>query len=338
MSKQYRVSLSASRTELTQVLTRLQEDALEEPDRQLLMRLVQQLLGSSSGKPLSGPPPGAGKNESALTAGSSETTSLEQETHAAKRPSHGRRSVDDYPGAKRVSCQDPLRQPGDRCACGGRLYPTSTPAVFLRFTGQPLVGATGYEQTVLRCSACQQRFPAPLPEGVPAEKYDVTADVAIVMAKYAAGLPFYRLAQMQAAFGVPLPPSVQWERAETVANALLPIYLYLRTLAAQAGVLIGDDTRVQILSCYQENEQRAADGQRHGLHTTGIVAQSPDKTQPSIVLYVSGRQHAGENMGELLELRPAEQNPPLQVGDALAANWSHASPVITVKCLAHARR
>jgi hypothetical protein len=28
----------------------------------------------------------------------------------------------------------------------------------------------------------------------------------------------------------------------------------------------------------------------------------------------------------------------LQVGDALAANWSHASPVIPVKCLAHARR
>ena len=43
-------------------------------------------------------------------------------------------------------------------------------------------------------------------------------------------------------------------------------------------------------------------------------------------------------MGELLELRSAEQGPPLQVGDALAANWSHASPVIPVKCLAHARR
>jgi hypothetical protein len=43
-------------------------------------------------------------------------------------------------------------------------------------------------------------------------------------------------------------------------------------------------------------------------------------------------------MGELLQLRSAEQNPPLQVGDALAANWSHAHPVITVKCLAHARR
>jgi transposase len=218
------------------------------------------------------------------------------------------------------------------------LYDTRTPAVFLRFTGQPLVGATCYEQTVRRCSACQQRFPAPLPAGVTAEKYDATADVAIVMAKYAAGLPFYRLAQMQAAFGVPLSPSVQWERAEVVTDALLPVYLYLRTLAAQAGVLIGDDTRLQILSCYQENEQRAADGQRHGLHTTGIVAHNAEQVQTSIVLYVSGRQHAGENRGELLELRPAEQNPPLQVGDALAANWSHAAPVITVKCLAHARR
>jgi transposase len=338
MSKQYRVSLPASRLELTQVLARLQEDALEEPDRQLLMRLVQQLLGSSAGTPVSGPPTATGKKESELTAGWSEIARPEQETQESKRPGHGRRSVDDYAGAQRVSCHDPLRQAGDRCACGGKLYETKTPAQFLRFTGQPLVGATCYEQTVLRCSSCQQRFSAPLPEGVPAEKYDATADVAIVMAKYAAGLPFYRLAQMQEAYGVPLPASVQWERAEAVADALLPVYLYLRVLAAQAGVLIGDDTRVQILSCYQENEQRAADGQRHGLHTTGIVAQSPGESQPSIVLYVSGRQHAGENMGELLELRSAEQNPPLQVGDALAANWSHSSPVITVKCLAHARR
>src|SRR4051794_2272749 len=126
MSKQYRVSLSASRTELTQVLARLQEDALEEPDRQLLMRLVQQLLGSSGGRPLPEPPPppppAAGKNESVLTAGSSETTRPEPETSESKRPGHDRRSVDDYPGAKRVPCYDPLRQAGNRCACGGRLY------------------------------------------------------------------------------------------------------------------------------------------------------------------------------------------------------------------------
>ena len=199
MSKQYRVSLPASRLELTQVLARLQEDALEEPDRQFLLRLAQQVLGSSAGTPWSDPPTAAEKNESALTAESSDTTRPEQETHPSKRPGPGRRRASDYAGAQRVSCHDPLRQAGDRCACGGKRCETKTPAVFLRFTGQPLVGATCYEQTVLRCSACQQRFPAPLPEGVPAEKYDATADVAIVMAKYAAGLPFYRLAQRQKA-------------------------------------------------------------------------------------------------------------------------------------------
>src|SRR5207248_2670937 len=109
-----------------------------------------------------------------------------------------------------------------------------------------------------------------------------------------------------------------------------------RTLAAQAEVLISDDTRVQILSCEQENQQRAAD-ERQGLHTSGLVAESSEPPHAT-VLYVSGRKHAGENVGELLRSRSAELAPPLQVGDALAANWSHPVPVIAVKCLAHARR
>ena len=95
------------------MLARLQEDALEEPDRQLLMRLVQQLLGSSAGTPVSGPPTATGKKESELTAGWSEIARPEQETQESKRPGHGRRSVDDYAGAQRVSCHDPLRQAGD---------------------------------------------------------------------------------------------------------------------------------------------------------------------------------------------------------------------------------
>ncbi|MBV9226532.1 MAG: hypothetical protein JOY85_21065 [Acidobacteriaceae bacterium] len=57
MSKPHRVSLPASRSELAQVLERLQEDALEESDRQLLMHSLQQLLGPTAGTPASGPPP-----------------------------------------------------------------------------------------------------------------------------------------------------------------------------------------------------------------------------------------------------------------------------------------
>ena len=227
-SKFDRIPLPASRRELVQVLDRLRDDALEESDRQLLMRLVQQILGPDPGPPSTQLP--ARSTAESENAARSETTRTEPET---QRRGHGRKAAAAYPGAQRVGCPDPTWQAGDRCTCGGRLYPLGRPALFLRFTGQPLVGATCYEQTVLRCSSCQQRFTAPLPDGVPAEKYDATADVAMVMAKYAAGLPFHRLARLQQSFGVPLPESVQWERCEAVANALLPIYLHLRQQAAQ---------------------------------------------------------------------------------------------------------
>jgi transposase len=339
--------LSPHQTEIETLLARVRLQQLSEQDFHLLERLLRlllslvriisqkhaslarlkQLLFGSPPDPPSSPPPAA------------PTASTDRETAPpeVQRSGHGRRSSSDYSGAVRVRCTDPQRQAGDRCACGGRLYDTNEPAIFLRFTGQPLVGATPYEQSVLRCSSCQQRFTAPLPEGVPAEKYDATADVAIAMAKYATGLPFHRLARMQQALGVPLSASVQWERCEAVADALLPVYLHLRTVAAQADVLVGDDTRVQILSCCQENQQRTAD-ERHGLHTTGIVAQGAKRPPQPVVLYTSGRQHAGENVGDLLRLRPRELAPPLPVGDALAAHWSHPFPVIAVKCLAHARR
>jgi hypothetical protein len=57
-----------------------------------------------------------------------------------------------------------------------------------------------------------------------------------------------------------------------------------------------------------------------------------------IVLYRSGRRHAGENVGRLLAERPEGLPAPVQVGDALARNWSHVFTVVVAKCMAHARR
>jgi hypothetical protein len=36
----------------------------------------------------------------------------------------------------------------------------------------------------------------PLPDGVTEERWDLTADVAIALYKYGAGLPFYRLSRL----------------------------------------------------------------------------------------------------------------------------------------------
>jgi len=178
------------------------------------------------------------------------------------------------------------------------------------------------------------RYTAPLPEGVPPEKYSPSSDATIALAHYGSGMPFYRLARLQRDFGVPLSESVQFERCERVADCLLPLFLYLRKLAAQGEVLYSDDTRVRILTLMKENEQKS-ESERRGMHTTGIVSEVSGRP---ITLYASSRRHAGENLDELLKARSPGLSLPIQMGDAAASNWSGAFETIISKCLSHARR
>jgi len=91
---------------------------------------------------------------------------------------------------------------------------------------------------------------------------------------------------------------------------------------------------VVILDLLKENKQLPA-AQRRGVQTSGIVARVGER---QIALYLSGRRHAGENLAELLEKRPPDLLPPIQMSDALAANWTGEFERIVAKCLAHARR
>jgi transposase len=254
-----------------------------------------------------------------------------------KRPGQGRKAASAYTGARVVLCRHPHFKTGDPCpdpCCRGHLYGLVEPAVFIRLTGQPLVGATKYEQEVLRCSACQERFTAPLPEEVAPEKYDATCDVSLALAKYGAGLPHYRIARVQESYGVPLPESVQFERCESVADAALPVFLYLRRLAADGRVIYCDDTRVKILSCLKADKQLQKE-ERRATNTSGLVIEVGGQR---IALYANGRQHAGETLDDLLKGRSAGLERPIQMADALAANWSGERQTVEAKCLAHARR
>lgn len=267
----------------------------------------------------------------------SETVASSSWAEKPKRRGHGRMPAAAYTGAQVVICQHPKLKVGEHCPdpyCRGHLYPVSPPTIFIQLTGQPLVGATRYEQEVLRCSACQERFTAPLPEGSAPEKYDATCDVSLAVAKYGAGLPWHRLARMQEVFGVPLPEAVQFERCEAVADAALPVFLYLQRLAADGEVIYSDDTRVKILSCLKENAE-LAEGERRATNTTGLVVEVGEH---KIALYTNGRRHAGENLAALLQQRNADLAEPIQMADALAANWSSAAETIEAKCWAHARR
>jgi transposase len=305
-----------------------------------ISRLKRLLFGPRSDKRGPSASPASPSSSDATTpdeAATSTTADRPTPEPKPKAPGHGRMKAERYTGAETVRCDHTALRVGERCPdrpCRGHLYDTNAPSILIRLTGQPLVGATRYEQAVLRCSACQTRFTAPLPSGVQPEKWDASADVAIAMAKYSAGLPFYRLARVQQAFGVPLPESVQWERVEAVADAVHPVFLHLQKLAARGEVVYADDTGVKILACIRENKQKA-DGERTGTYTTGIVSRVDGH---EIAIYRSGRAHAGENVGQLLDARPLGLPAPVQIGDALSRNWSHAFTVVVAKCLAHARR
>jgi hypothetical protein len=250
---------------------------------------------------------------------------------------HGRRAASLYTGAKDVPVSHQLFKAGDHCPdplCKGHLYELKQPPVIIHLCGQPLVSATRYHQQVLRCSACQERFPAALPERVAAGKYDPTVSVAIALAHYGAGMPFYRLARLQHSCGVPLSESTQFERCEEVADLVLPVYLHLLRLGADGEVFYTDDTRVLILASVKEDKLEGGENNR-ATQTSGIVVKVE---QRRVALYFSSRRHAGENLDRLLKNRSAGLETPIQMSDALAANQKKQSPTIEANCLVHARR
>jgi transposase len=244
--------------------------------------------------------------------------------------------ADAYRQAETTTCSHADLQAGQSCPqCHqGTLYCLKNPAVEIRLIGNSPLSAHRYELERLRCSGCGAVMTASLPAQAPAEKYDARAKATVAVLKYGYGMPFHRLEQLQGHLGVPLPAATQWELVEEVANAAFPVYRTLRGLASQAEVVYADDSPIRILSLMEEN-QKEPGAERKGMRTTAMVA---DRGDQSIVLYESGRPHAGENLEDLLEKRPEGLPPPIQMTDALVSNVSHPVEVQGVFCLAHARR
>ena len=253
-----------------------------------------------------------------------------------KAKGHGRTPHESYTGAKTIQLSFPNLKAGDPCplVCGGVLYEVPS-GVIIRVTGSPIATATRYFLEKLRCSLCGETFTAPLPDGVSEEeKYDEEAKAVLALQKYYLGSPFKRIESFQAMMGVPLADATQFELVEHVGDCLYPIFRLLVILAAQGGVLHNDDTPVKILSLIKENEQDPH-RERTGMYTTGIVSLLGDLT---IILFFSGRQHAGENLDDVLEHRAEELEKAIQMSDALAASKTKRFETIWCNCLAHAFR
>ena len=256
-----------------------------------------------------------------------------------KRKGHGRAGAEAYTRAKKVKVPHGTLQHGGPCPnCRGKLYQLKKPAVLVRITARAPFAATVYEKDRLRCKGCSEVFVAESPEGVGDQKYDEGAVGMVALLHYGSGMPFYRLQELQKNLGVPLPASVQWELVRDGSKKLEPVHDELVRQAAQGRVLYNDDTAMRILECFGEDKKKRERGEkpkRTGTFTSGIVAEVPGQR---IVLYFTGRRHAGENLAAVLERRAAELDPPLQMCDGLDRNLPGELKTIVANCLAHSRR
>ena len=118
--------------------------------------------------------------------------------------------------------------------------------------------------------------------------------------------------------------------------------------AADGDVVHNDDTTVKILELMGKRADRArqevlAEGsaepgkasERKGMFTSGIVSSAEGR---KIALFLSGRQHAGENLKDVLKQRAQSLGPPIQMSDALSRNLPGELKTIVANCLAHGRR
>jgi transposase len=248
---------------------------------------------------------------------------------------HGRNGAAAYRGAKKMAIRHAKLAHGDRCpdCVRGNVYTQKEPKALVRMVGQAPLAAMVYELERLRCNTCGQVFTAEEPDGVGREKYDETASAMIAQLKYGSGIPFYRLESLEDQLGIPLPAATQWEIVEEAAEAIQPAHEELIRQAAQGGVLHNDDTGMRVLRL-----EREAWDDRTGVFTSGIVSIGEGR---NIALYFTGRQHAGENLVEVLAERAAGLPAAIQMCDALSRNvpkLNAGAEVLLANCLAHGRR
>ena len=267
-----------------------------------------------------------------------ESDKASPEARPTRRGGRGRNGAADYTGATIVPV--PCKEVTPKSLCPGcikgKVYEKLPCPPLIRITGMPPIQATVYQLQSLRCNLCGQLYTAEPPQDIGEEKYDQSVPAMVGVLKYGSGMPFTRIEKLQNQMGIPLPAGTQCDLINEAALKLMHVGEELNRLAAQAEVLTFDDTVARILDDVERPETQDED--RTGLKTTGIVAEVGDR---KISLFVTGPQHAGENIGDLLRQREKDLPPVVGMADALACNNPKIPPGVVLllsNCLTHGRR
>ena len=255
-----------------------------------------------------------------------------------KKKRKGKRfSVKDYKNAIVTKIAHQSLKAGCRCPyCQKGNLRMVDPGMVLRIIGQPWLQAFIYECERFRCNTCGKTFTARLPQDIArTKKYDKTAKAIVCILKYRGGFPFYRQESLQKMLNTPVSDTVLWKMTNDVAECLEPIFEALIIEAAKGECLHNDDTKARILDLILENKSRKEEKKRTGIYTSAILSRLSDR---QIALFFTGRQHAGENLDDVLYNRPVEMTVPTQMCDASNNNSPQNHRTDESNCHAHLRR
>ena len=303
-------------------------------------------------------PRGGGEEASAArgNSGSGSSDSAEGSSSAGAEPKgkgHGRNGAGAYVNATHRAHALMAGLLGALCeACGVGSMSRYRDKLIVVVKGQPLFDAEIHHFEQARCRLCGAILRA---EGAAAVvqgglgssyiTYDASACAMLLVMHYFAGLPFKRLESLQAGWGIPMPDANQWTLADASADRLFPLYKALeRHGVHNATALRIDDTGSMIIEVRREIRAEIAalealgestNDVRTGINATGVYLETE---QGKVLLFFTGRHHAGEIVDRILKHRHAAQQKLVKVSDAASKNFSHAHPdeLEEAVCNAHA--
>ena len=113
------------------------------------------------------------------------------------------------------------------------------------------------------------------------------------------------------------------------------MYRHLVSKSAQGELIEYDDTGARVLELIKENKTRDPTKDRVGMFTTAMISRVEGR---EIVLFFTGRNHAGENIVDLLKKRTPGLSPPKLMFDGSSMNPPKEFEALLGNCLTHARR
>jgi transposase len=365
-------------TDLHAIQHRLDDHALQEPDYPVLSALLsnrvdreeskiereaakvaaaaaknqgQEPEGEEAAADAPGALSGTGTSASTQATAPGHEQAQGSQPNPAPAPGHGRNGQNAFTKAKRKRMLLAPGIVGSLCEkCGKRRLKRYRERTLIRVIGQPMFTAEVYEAEQARCPGCRHRISAAFPSGVEQGIgkhviYHWSACALLIVIHYTHGLPFKRLEGLHQSWGIPFPDANQWEIAKEAVDLLRPLIEALKQHAASRVTRFRiDDTGTMVLEIQAQIEAELAAAKalglseqsvRTGINATCVRLETPEGT---VILYYTGRHHAGEIIDRIFDSRPADAQPVVKVSDGASKNFDHAqrAKLIEATCHAHA--